>query len=171
MSQMTVNENTQCERFLLRLDSLNGKLRRCFGNQFRETAEQTGQQVWSLITRLKGISYSPIVLDSCNLLAKLALYRHDFGEMAIHLSFVGDVCRGEHELTTQYADCLELTAYWALEARDGDAMAGALKWCRDIRMKVLGPYHPDTVRAIGQWERFQQVMEAPEPKTTPELVN
>jgi hypothetical protein len=60
--------------------------------------------------------------------------------------------------TPELADSLECTAQAALEERDLALLSSSLERCAEVRLQVLGPEHPDTIRALAVWNRFVETM-------------
>lgn len=105
----------------------------------------------------------PIILDAVNFRAKVAIHKGKIAEARIHLSFVMDVCGDQPagEWTTQFADALECLRHVAMAERDWDLFGDCLERCADVRLKVLGPHHRDTLRAVREWQTFCDIMTDP----------
>lgn len=153
------------DRLLLDLKGLAEEIIDCVEDRRLEKAEEIGGQAELVADRLfeLGCGFSPIILDASNAQARLAIYLNKIELAEIHLSFVRRVCldRALGQWTIQFADCLECTSRIALRKRDWEEFAFCLEKCAAIRMGVLGPQHPDTLRAVREWDTWLDIVTDP----------
>jgi len=157
--------NPTTDDLLVELKRLTLKGRRCINDGRWSRAEDIGGQVELITDQLfaNRADYSPIILDGANFRARLAIYNGDIAEAEIHLEFVTNICLGrpQGEFTTQFADALEATVRVAMHRRDLPLLAASLERCAEVRRAVLGPTHPDTLRAEREWVGFIDIMTDP----------
>jgi hypothetical protein len=157
--------NPDQDRLLIDLKGLTHELKRCIEEGRFETAEEIDGQLELVFDRLFELkcSFSPIILDSSKARAKLAIYLNKIELAEIHLSFVSETCLGRPsgEWTVQFADCLECASRIAMDKRQWEQFAFYLEKCAEVRTKVLGPHHPDTLRAVREWDTFLDIMTDP----------
>jgi hypothetical protein len=150
------------DRLLTDLRGLSRKLNKCVDDARWEKAEEIDSQI-ELLMQLAGSRFSPIILDAANARARLAIINRCIDVAEIHVSFVSDVClnRPSGEWTTQFADCLECASRVAMARKDWELFGFCLEKCAEIRARVLGTQHPDSLRAAREWEMFLDVMTDP----------
>jgi hypothetical protein len=150
---------------LLKLKRLTKSLHMHIEDCTWDKAEEIEEQIEVIFQQVRAIgsSFSPIFLDAANACAKFATYSEQLVLAEIHLSFVADVClsRPGGDRTIQFADCLECYSHIAMRKKEWEDFAICLEKCASIRRKVLGPAHPDAVRAIHEWEMFLEIMTNP----------